>query len=155
MPSKDDNEEVARIAAREARADERNKTAAANATLKNRILTRAVNARDKALAEVRATPNKTQIAIGSFSAVASSFGGYKINQYLRKKTAEWGWVNEEGERSMGSILLADGVPVVVGAAAVFLGFFVVKRSAPLAAALIGAGMGVAGGSILSSLLGPD
>lgn len=151
----EDMEAAIRAAKREGAAEANAKIEAKQATFAQRALSRGIAIRDRALADMRATPNKTQIVAAGLSAVGGTFAGYWANQYFRRKTAEWGWINEEDQsRSWGSILVADVAPLAVGAGAVFLGAFVVKHAA-LASALVGAGLGVAGGSLLSTVLGPD
>lgn len=156
MASKDEEaaEAALKAAKREGAAEERAKAAAKEASFGTRTLRRAVAVRDRAIAEIRSRPNLPHVVVAGGSAVGGSFGGYWVNQYLRRKTAEWKWVNDEGGRSWASILLADAAPVAAGVGMIFLGAFVV-RHATLSAALVGAGMGVAGGSILSTALGPD
>jgi len=78
-------------------------------------------------------------------------GGRLVDRGL--VAGEWGWVNEEGERSIGSVLLADVAPPVLGLGLTILGAFI--KNGALSAAIMGFGMGMAGGSVTSTAFGPD
>lgn len=148
-----DVEEAAREGAKEGAKLAREKASVKELTLKEKAAAKAARVYKRAAEEAMSGPNLTQIAIGGALGMAGSAVGFKVNQFLRAKTAEWGWVNEEGERSIGSVLLADVAPPVLGLGLTILGAFV--KNGALSAAIMGFGMGMAGGSVTSTAFGPD
>jgi hypothetical protein len=149
----DEVEEAARAGAKEGAVQAQRKEQVKQLTLKEKAAQKAAKVYKKAFEEIQQAPNVTQIAIGGVAGMAGGAVGFKVNQYLRAKTAEWEWVNDEGERSIGSILLADVMPPVVGLLMAVGGAFI--PNGPLCAAVMGFGMGLAGGSVTSSAFGPD
>jgi len=148
-----DVEEAAREGAKEGAKIARDRAAVKDLTLKERAAAKAARVYKRAAEEAMTAPNVTQIAIGGALGMAGGAVGFKVNQFLRAKTAEWGWVNDEGERSIGSVLLADVAPPVVGLGIALLGAFI--KNGALSAAVMGFGMGLAGGSVTSTAFGPD
>lgn len=146
-------QEAAREGAKEGAKLAREKAQNKELSLKERAATKAAKAARRVADEALSGPNLTQIAIGGVSGVVGGAVGYKVNQLIRVKTAEWGWVNEEGERSIGSVLLADVAPPVLGLLLTVGGAFL--KNGALSAAIMGFGMGMAGGSVTSTAFGPD
>lgn len=148
-----DVEEAAREGAKEGAKLAREKAAVKDLTLKERAMRKAANVYKKAAEEASSSPNLTQIVVGGALGMVGGAVGFKVNQFLRAKTAEWEWVNDEDERSIGSVLLADVAPPVLGLGLAVLGAFI--KNGALSAAVMGFGMGMAGGSVTSTAFGPD
>lgn len=149
------DEDIANQAAKEARADERKKN---EIDAKEKALSEANRGKrfyKTALEQATSSLNTTQVVVGLTLSAGGVFAGYWLNQFLRKKTAEWEWVNDEGERSIGSILIADVALPVLGVGLAGLTGWLFRRKGAVAAACVGLFMGLAVGSVLSSALGPD
>jgi len=152
-PDTDEVEEAARKGATEGAKLAREREQVKQLSLKERAAAKAAKVYRRAAEEAMSSPNLTQIAVGGALGMVGNAVGYKVNQLLREKTAEWEWVNDEGERSIGSVLLADVAPPVLGLL-IALGGAYIKNGA-LSAAVMGFGMGFAGGSVTSTAFGPD
>ena len=108
--------------------------------LKNKYEKLATRAQDAA--------NGPHIAAAIGGTGLGAFGGFKANRALREYTADW--LDEKGERSWGAFMLADAMPVIGGAAVVFVGAKFIKNGAGVGFTA-GLGAGTAFGSMISSV----
>lgn len=103
----------------------------------------------KALAQTQDETNVVQVVVAVGGMSVGTVLGYTLNKRLRKYTRDKKWVNDKGERSIGSIILVDVVPPAVGFAGMVAGAYI--PNGPLGAGVMGFTGGLATGSILSTL----
>lgn len=109
------------------------------------------------LKKARENANVVQIATASGAAVLGGMAGFKIQKALTDTTKDW--VIEAGEGvdpatigtpNTAAMVVKDVLPPTVGLVIGIAGAFV--DNGTVSAALMGAGFGIAGGSLTSSVL---
>ena len=126
-------------------------TALAATQRENETLKKATRALERGYMEATSQPNLTQLGVGLGTAVGASFLGYKANELLEAKTAEW--VDPDtGEKTLAGKIVQHGVTPVVGLAVAVLGAF--AKNGTISAATMGSGVGLMAGSMLRSVMTP-
>lgn len=116
----------------------------------NKLLAKLKGRAERDARKAQEEANVVQLSVGLATAGIGVAGGYKLNQKLRSYTADW--LDEEGNRTMGATILADVTPPAVGLTVAGVGLFAIKNGVA-AAAVAGAGTGVAIGSVVSTVFG--
>lgn len=131
-----------------ARAEARHEVAAKENEKKADFLEKANKKLAKAYDQALEQPNTVQLVAGISTALGAAGGAFALNRFARKKLREKGWVNPENKRSIGNIMVADGVPILVGTG-MFIGGCFLKNG--VASSLVcGLGGGLTGGTIISA-----
>lgn len=142
---------VAEEAARETRAAQRQREIAAEnreLAAENDVLRGDVQRLENKIERVASQPNKVHLGICAATGAVTAMGGFKVNRFLREKTADW--LDEQGERTMGAKFLCDVLPPALGLGTAGIGLVV--KGGIASSSLIGGGLGFAAGSAISTLL---